>query len=173
MKQKTKIAFLDRDGVINSVKLNKGYIGKIKDFKWINGSKKTIKYLKSKNYKVVIVTNQSGVARGYFTIKDVYKLHRYLQQELKKIGTSVDKIYFCQFHKDGIIKRYKKDSSLRKPKIGMFRMAQKKWRVDKQKSFMIGDQITDVEFAKKANIKSYLFKEKNLFKFVLNNINIA
>ena len=160
MKKKTKIAFLDRDGVINSSKINNGYIGKIKDFKWINGSKKAIKYLKSKNYKVVIITNQ-------------YKIHSYLKKELKKIGTSVDKIYFCPFHKDGIIKKYKKDSSLRKPKIGMFRLAQKKWNIDKSNSFMIGDQITDIQFAKKANIESYFFQEKNLLKFIKNKLAIV
>ena len=170
MKKKTKIAFLDRDGVINSSKINNGYIGKIKDFKWINGSKKAIKYLKSKNYKVVIVTNQSGIARGYFKLKDLYKIHSYLKKELKKIGTGVDKIYFCPFHKDGIIKKYKKDSSLRKPKIGMFRLAQKKWNIDKPNSFMIGDQITDIKFAKKANIEGYFFQEKNLLKFIKNKL---
>ena len=66
MKKKTKIAFLDRDGVLNSSKINGGYVGFIKDFKWIKGAKKTIKYLKLKNYKIVIVTNKSGIARCYF-----------------------------------------------------------------------------------------------------------
>ena len=84
MKKKTKVAFLDRDGVINSSKINKGYIGNIKDFKWIKGSKQTIKYLKSKNYKIVIVTNQSGIARGYFSYTDVHKLHKYVERELEK-----------------------------------------------------------------------------------------
>ena len=89
MKKKTKVAFLDRDGVINSSKINKGYIGDIKDFKWIKGAKKTIKYLKLNKYKIIIVTNQSGIARGYFSIRDVYRVHRYLKSELKKIGTYV------------------------------------------------------------------------------------
>ena len=77
---------LDRDGVINSTEKKNGYIGLVKDFKWIKGSKRTIKFLKSKNYKVVIVTNQSGIARGYFSIKDTYKVHNYIKEELKKIG---------------------------------------------------------------------------------------
>ena len=125
MKKKTKIAFLDRDGVLNSSIKNNGYIGKIKDFKWIKGSKKTIKYLKSKKFKIVIVSNQSGIARGYFSIKDVYKLHSFLQSELKKFGTKVDKIFFCPFHIDGVVKKYKKKSNLRKPGIGMFLKANK------------------------------------------------
>ena len=170
MKKKTKIAFLDRDGVINSSKINKGYIGDIKDFKWIKGAKKTIKYLKSNKYKIVIVTNQSGIARGYFSFRDVYRVHRYLRSELKKIGTYVDKIYFCPYHKDGIVKKYKRSSILRKPRIGMFLKANKIWRIDKKNSFIIGDQITDMEFAKNAGIKGYLFNENDLYKFVKKNI---
>ena len=170
MKKKTKIAFLDRDGVINSSKINKGYIGDIKDFKWIRGAKKTIKYLKSNKYKIIIVTNQSGIARGYFSFRDVYRVHRYLKSELKKIGTYIDKIYFCPYHKDGILKKYKRSSILRKPGIGMFLKANKIWRIDKKNSFIIGDQITDMEFAKNAGIKGYLFNENDLYKFIKKNI---
>ena len=166
MKREIKVAFLDRDGVINSSKINNGYVGYIKDFRWIPGSKKTIKYLKNLGYKIVIVTNQSGVARGYFSAKDVEILHKYVQSELRKIGTKVDKFFYCPFHKDGIIKRYKKKSKLRKPDIGMFIKASKIWKIDKKQSFMIGDQATDMAFAENAKIKGYLFKGKNLYKFV-------
>ena len=166
MKKKIKVAFLDRDGVINSNKINRGYIGYIKNFKWIPGAKKTIKILKKNNYKVVIVTNQSGIARGYFSIRDVYTLHRYIKNELIKFGTTVDKIFFCPYHKDGVIKKYKKKSSLRKPAIGMFKKASKIWKIDRQNSFMIGDQDSDIEFAKKARIKGYMFKSTNLYEFI-------
>ena len=160
------IAFLDRDGVINKPTYKNGYIGDKKYFKLIPGVIKSIKYLKSLNYKVVIVSNQSGVARGYFKISDVYKLHNYLQKILKKNNTSIDKIIFCPFHKDGIIKKYKKNSILRKPNTGMFDIINKKWKVNKKKSFMIGDQFTDIQFAKKSGIKGFLFKEKNLYTFI-------
>lgn len=171
MKKKNKIAFLDRDGVINSSKINGGYVGKIKDFKWLKGSKKAIKYLRSLNYKIVIVTNQSGIARGYFSLKDLYKINRHIVDELKKVGTKVDKIFFCPYHKDGIIKKYKKKSSLRKPDIGMFLKASKVWNIDKQKSFMIGDQETDMEFAKKAGIKGFLYNKDNLYTFIKKKLN--
>ena len=166
MRKKIKIAFLDRDGVLNKSEINNGYIGFIKDFKWIVGAKKTIKFLKKNNFKVVIVTNQSGIARGFFSIKDVYKLHNYLKLELIKFGTAVDKIYFCPYHKDGVIKKYKKNSMLRKPNIGMFLKASKIWNIDKKKSFMVGDQKTDMEFAKRAGISGYLFNKKNLYNFI-------
>ena len=170
MKKKTKVAFLDRDGVINSGNINNGYIGYAKDFKWITGAKKTIKFLKENNFKVVIITNQSGVARGYFSLRDVYKLHNYISSELIKFGTRVDKIFFCPYHKDGIIKKYKKKSLLRKPSTGMFHLTQKIWNVDKKNSFVIGDQKTDIEFANKSKIKGYLFNQKDLYKFVKKKV---
>lgn len=163
-----KVAFLDRDGVINKNKINKGYIGKIKDFKWMPGAKRTIKLLKEKNFKVVVVTNQSGVARGYFKIKDVEKLHLFMQKKLKEINAKIDKFYFCPYHVDGIIKKYKKNTSLRKPGIGMFKLVKKKWKIDLKNSFMIGDQSSDIEFAKRAKIRGYLFKQKNLLNFLIN-----
>lgn len=163
----SKIAFLDRDGVINSSEPNNGYISSLKYFKWVPGAIKAIKSLNDKNYKVVVVTNQSGVARGFFTIKDVKKIHFYIQKKLKEKGSKIDAFYFCPFHKDGIIKRYKKNSSLRKPNIGMFRLAKKRWNIDRKNSFMIGDQKTDMEFARRAKIKGYLFNQKNLYNFLI------
>ena len=170
MKKKTKIAFLDRDGVINSNKINGGYIGKVKDFKWLKGSKKAIKYLKLKNFKVVIVTNQSGIARGYFSLKDFYKINKHIVSELQKIDTKIDKIVFCPYHIDGVIKKYRKKSNLRKPGIGMFKKINKIWKVDKHKSFMIGDQLTDMQFAKKAGIRGYFFNSEDLYQYVIKKI---
>ena len=161
-----KIAFLDRDGVINKSNFKRGYIGEKKYFKLIPGVIKSIKYLKFLNYKVVVVSNQSGVARGYFKVGDVNKLHKYLQQLLKNNNTYLDKVIFCPFHKDGIVEKYKKSSNLRKPNNGMFKIINQKWKVDKKKSFMIGDQLTDMQFAKKSGIKGFLFKEKNLYSFI-------
>jgi D-glycero-D-manno-heptose 1,7-bisphosphate phosphatase len=166
MKKKTKIAFLDRDGVLNNKNINGGYIGVIENFKWIKGAKKAIKFLKNNGYKVIIVTNQSGVARGYFTIKDVYKVHRHLKNQLKMIDTFVDQIYFCPYHIDGVVKKYKKKSNLRKPNNGMFKLVEKKLNIDKENSFMVGDQKTDLEFASKSRIRGFLFNKENLYSFV-------
>ncbi len=165
-KRRVKVAFLDRDGVLNSSQINNGYIGKVRDFKWLPGAKKTLKFLKSNDFKIIIVTNQSGVARAYFSLRDVYKINKYICEEMKKFGVKIDAIYFCPYHINGIVKKYKKISSLRKPNNGMFKLAQKKWNIDKKKSFMIGDQKTDMLFARKSKIKGYLFNEKNLYKFI-------
>ena len=164
-----KTIFLDRDGVINK-EIN--YLYKIEDFEFIDGVFEACLYFQSLSYKIVIVSNQSGVARGYFTIKDVYKLHKHLQLQLEKINTSVDKIFFCPYHIDGVVKKYKKKSNLRKPDNGMFKLAAKKWNIDKKNSFIIGDQKTDMEFASKSKIKGFLFNELNLFHFVKNTIRL-
>jgi D-glycero-D-manno-heptose 1,7-bisphosphate phosphatase len=100
----SKIVFLDRDGVINSRNLNNGYVGSLKHFKWMPGAIKAIKFLNEKNYKVVVVSNQSGVARGFFTIKDVKKIHSYIQKKLKKNQAKIDKFYFC--HKKNTLITY-------------------------------------------------------------------
>jgi D-glycero-D-manno-heptose 1,7-bisphosphate phosphatase len=168
--KKFKIAFLDRDGVINSKNFNNGYIGSLKYFRWIAGSIKAVKFLNEKNYKIVVVTNQSGVARGFFAIEDVKKIHSYIKKKLKENNAKIDAFYFCPFHKDGVIKRYKKNSVLRKPNIGMFLLAKKRWNIDQKNSFMIGDQKTDIDFAKKAKIKGYLFNQKNLYHFIKKKI---
>ena len=168
-KKKKDIAFIDRDGVLNSKKINKGYIGKISHFRWINGAKKTIKLFNQKGYKVVVVTNQSGVARGYFQISQIKKLHLYMSKQLKLFGAKIDAFYFCPFHIDGVIKKYKKKSNLRKPNNGMFKIAQKRWKINKKNSFMIGDQISDMDFAKKSGIKGFHYKKGNLFEFVKKN----
>lgn len=169
-KIKTKIAFLDRDGVINRPIFNNGYIGIEKHFRWVKGSKQAIKLLREKNYKVVVVSNQSGVARGFFTMSDVLALHKFIQKKLHKYDTKIDKFYFCPYHEDGIVKKYKKKSIFRKPNIGMFNLAKKKWNIDKKNSFIIGDQMSDMKFAKNAKIKGYMFKEKNLFTFIKKKI---
>ena len=97
-KKSVKIAFLDRDGVLNSSKINNGYIGKVKDFKWIPGAKKTLKLFKDNGFKIIIVTNQSGIARNYFSLKDLYRINKYIRDTLKKIDIKIDAIYFCPYH---------------------------------------------------------------------------
>lgn len=164
--KKNKVAFLDRDGVINKANINNGYIGRIKDFTLMSGAINAIKYLKKNNYKVIVVSNQSGIARGYFKFRDVQKIHIHLQKKLKKKDTKIDAFYFCPYHVDGIIKKYKKKSNLRKPDNGMFKLAQKRFIIDVKNSFMVGDQITDRLFANKSNLKYFMFKEKNLYNFI-------
>ncbi len=169
--KKHKIAFLDRDGVINKNYINGGYIGKINDFKFVDGALDAICLLKEIGFKVVVVSNQSGIARGYFKHRDVYNLHNYVQKKLKKMKKKIDAFYFCPYHEDGVIKKYKKKSELRKPKIGMFKLAKKRFKINVEKSFKIGDQTSDKLFAKKTKLRFFMFKKNNLLKFVESKIN--
>ena len=154
-----KCAFLDRDGVINQ---DKGYISKISDFKIYPGVGKAISLLNKKNYLVIIITNQSGIGRGLIKIKELENLHNHLKKKIKKDGAKIDDIFYCPFHPEFGKGKYKKKSNDRKPGDGMIKKAVKKWKINTKNSFMIGDKISDKQAAKKAKIKFFYKKEKNL-----------
>ena len=154
-----KCAFLDRDGVINE---DKGYISKISDFKIYPGVGKAINLLNKKNYLVIIITNQSGIGRGLIKIKELENLHNHLKKKIKKDGAKIDDIFYCPFHPEFGKGKYKKKSNDRKPGDGMIKKAIKKWKINTKTSFMIGDKISDKQAAKKAKIKFFYKKEKNL-----------
>lgn len=158
----SKSIILDRDGVIN---VNKGYVGFKKDFIFQLGAIKAIKYFYNNNYNIFVVSNQSGIARGYFKLKDVENLHEYLRRSVIKNSATINKIYFSPYHSDGIIKKYKRKSECRKPGTKLFRILVKEWGIkDTSKFVMIGDQISDQQFAKNAKIKFSFFKNGSLFK---------
>jgi|TARA_B110000858_G_C17745329_1_gene447018 D-glycero-D-manno-heptose 1,7-bisphosphate phosphatase len=160
--------FLDRDGVINK---DKGYIYKIDDFEWVEGAKESIKYLNDKGYYIFVVTNQSGIARGYYTIQDVILLHNYISDELNTIKAHIDEFFISPYHPINT-NEYLHLSHLRKPETGMLDLAANKWSIDKSKSFLIGDKSTDMECAENFRIKGYLFKNGNLLDFIKTCINI-
>ena len=159
--QKNKVVFFDRDGVLNK---DTGYVHKSKDFIWLNGAKKAIKYLNNNNYKIIVITNQSGIGRGYYKEKNVVALHRWINKDLKKIKAKIDDFYFCPFHYKNGIGKYKKRSFDRKPNPGMIFKAIKKWNVNKERSFMIGDSLNDKIASKRANIKFFYKKKYSLLK---------
>lgn len=156
---KNKAVLLDRDGVLNQ---DKGYIYKIKDFKILVGVIKAIKLLNDKKYFAIVVTNQSGIGRGYYTEGDLNKLHDYFQKLLLKRSAKIDKFYYCPYHETGGLGKYKKKSFYRKPNPGMLFQAIRDFNLDKKKCFMIGDKLTDKQAANKAGIKFY-YKKKGCF----------
>ena len=155
-------AFLDRDGVINK---EKGHLYKIDDFEWIEGAKESIKYLNDNDYYVFVVTNQSGIAKGYYNEKDVISLHNYINNELKSINAHIDEFFISPYHPDNT-KDYSNLSHLRKPDTGMLESAATKWPIDKLKSFLIGDKDTDIECAESFLIRGHLYNSGNLLKFI-------
>jgi histidinol-phosphate phosphatase family protein len=164
-----KAIFFDRDGVLN--KINKGeYIINKNQYKWIKGAKEIIKFFNDNNYYVFIISNQAGIGKGFIKIKDYLGIESKIKEDLLKIGAHVDKIYFCPYHESAIIKKYRKKSFFRKPNPGMILKSLKEFPIIKSGSYFIGDNETDEIAAKKAGIKFLMFKKKNLFKFIKENI---
>ena len=161
------VVFLDRDGVINA---DIGYLWRREDFVWIPGAPAAIRLFNERGRPVVVVTNQSGVARGYYSEQDVESLHRWMNAELNRQGARIDAFYFCPHHPDGAIPEYTRVCDCRKPQPGMLLQAMEDWRADPAESFLIGDKESDVAAAAAAGIRGYLFDGGNLLEFVENHI---
>ena len=144
-----KAVFFDRDGVLN---VDKSYLGFIKDFEWMDGAKEALAYLTAEGYAIIVVTNQSGVARGYYTEDDVKELHRYMNELLAGQGVKIDAFYYCPHHPEHGIGKYKVRCHCRKPETGMFEMAEQDFAVDKASSWMIGDKSSDIAAATAAGL---------------------
>ncbi len=142
-------AFLDRDGVIN---YDKGYVHKINDFKFRPNIIKGLKFLKNKDYYIFIITNQAGIGKGFYTMKQFYKLQNDIKVILQKKNIYIDDVNFCPYHPNAKIKKYRKKTKLRKPGNLMIEQIMNKWHVDMKKSFMIGDKFTDKICARKSNL---------------------
>lgn len=149
---RNKAVFLDRDGTIS---IEKNYLYKPEDFKFIDGSIGAIRLLNRNNYKVIVVTNQAGVARGYYTEREVDRLHHYINEELKKHNAVIDAFYYCPHHPNGKGK-YKIECNCRKPKTGLFEKAVSDFRVDVTKSYLIGDKASDIEAGKRVGMETIL-----------------
>lgn len=158
-----KAVFFDRDGVLN---IDKDYLYKIEDLEWIAGAREAIAYLVHQGYLIFVVTNQSGIARGYYTVTDMEKLHTFMAKEIKSAGGKIEKFYFCPHLLTGKVAEYTVECECRKPKPGLILRAMSEYSIDKSTSFLIGDKLRDVEAAEAAGIKGYLFTVGNLLEFV-------
>ncbi|WP_425806385.1 D-glycero-alpha-D-manno-heptose-1,7-bisphosphate 7-phosphatase [Desulfitobacterium sp. Sab5] len=143
-----KAVFLDRDGTIN---VDVNYLYRIEDFRFIEGMPQFIKKFNDWGYKVIVVTNQAGIARGYYTEKDMNKLHRFINNELKKIGAHIDAFYYCPHHPD-----ITGPCHCRKPESGMILQAINDFNIDVKQSLLFGDKMWDIESAEKCGIKGFL-----------------
>ena len=146
-KNSCKVVFLDRDGTMN-VEVN--YLHRKEDLKLIDGTAEAVRLLNEAGYKVIVITNQAGVARGYYTEADVKILHDYMNEVLERDGAHVDAFYYCPHHPEHGIGLYKKKCHCRKPETGMFEMAERDLPegIDKVHSYMIGDKRIDAQAGK-------------------------
>jgi len=135
-------AFLDRDGTLNH---DHGYTHKIEEFRWIDGAKTSIKSLNDAGYLVFVVTNQAGIARGYYDAAAVETLHQWMQDELAGVGAHIDDFRYCPHHPDGIVPDLAISCDCRKPKAGMLHSLIEQWHPDLSRSFMLGDSDKDAE----------------------------
>lgn len=154
--------FLDRDGVLNK---DKGYVSQIEDFEWMPGAADCVRNFNARGWFVFIVTNQSGIARGYYSEADMTALHDWMLAQLSGLGANIDRIYHCPYHAEGELSHYRKDSFDRKPKPGMLLQAMADFPVKKEASFLIGDKQTDIEAARAGGIAGFLFKGGDLANF--------
>lgn len=136
-----KIAFLDRDGVINK---EVNYLYKIDDFEFTQNCIIGLKRLIEHGYQIIIVTNQAGIARGYYTEHDYVVLTSWYRSELLKLGIKILDIFYCPHHPEGSVAEFSFECSCRKPNIGMLELASKKYQIDMEESILIGDKESDL-----------------------------
>jgi D-glycero-D-manno-heptose 1,7-bisphosphate phosphatase len=149
-----RAVFLDRDGTIN---VEKDYLYKIEDFEFIPGAPEAIKSLNQAGFLVVVTTNQSGVARGFYTEDDVMHLHRHIAAELDRYGAHVDVWLYCPHHPSGR-GSYALPCNCRKPLPGMLQEAAARHDIDLEHSTMIGDKLADIEAGEAAGCRTILVR---------------
>jgi D-glycero-D-manno-heptose 1,7-bisphosphate phosphatase len=155
--------FMDRDGVLNA---DHGYVHRIDRFDWLPGAIKAVKLINDSGRYVFLVTNQAGVARGYYPESQVGALHHHIQLVLRANGAHFDDIRYCPYHPESEIPAYKHASNWRKPEPGMILDIMAHWPIDAAHSLLIGDKASDIDAATHAGIEGHLFTGGNLFDFV-------
>lgn len=158
-----KAIFLDRDGTIN---IEKNYLYKIEDFEFEEGALEAIKIFTELGYEIIVVTNQSGIARGYFSEDDLKKLNNYMIKKIEEYGGRITATYFCPHYEKEGIGEYKTKCSCRKPQSGMLLNGIEKYKINKKISYMVGDKISDIKAGLNIGVPSILVKtgygEKNI-----------
>lgn len=153
-----KAIFLDRDDTLIK---DPGYISHPDQVKLLSGVDKALTELKAMGYKLVVVSNQSGVARGMVSEKTLKEIHNRLKRLLTEKGASLDRIYYCPYHPDGVIAKYRKESNWQKPKPGMLLAAADELDIDLSRSWMIGNSSRDVEAGLQAGCKTILTNDSS------------
>ena len=160
--------FLDRDGVLNE---DPGYVHRWEDFRWIPGAREAVAAFNRAGWWVFVVTNQSGVGRGYYAENDVIALHARMSESLAEIDARIDAYYYCPHHPDARVEAYRHpDPPDRKPNPGMLLRAMAEHPVDVARSLMVGDKDGDVEAGQRAGVRALKFEGGDLFEFLKDQL---
>ena len=160
--------FLDRDGVLNR---DYGFVFQVEDLTWCDGAETAVRRLNDLNYLVFVITNQSGVARGYYDEAAVVTFHQEMQRHLATCDAHIDEYVYCPHHPEGREPRYAIECHCRKPAPGMIEGLIQRWPIDRSQSFLIGDRETDMQAAAAANIPGHLFDGGDLNEFLNSRLN--
>ncbi len=144
-----KAIFLDRDGVIN---VEKNYVHLVEDFEFIEGIFELCALVQRLNFRIVIITNQAGIGRGYYTIDDFDRLTKWMLAQFRARGIRIEKVYYCPYHPSAGVGKYRKNSSDRKPNPGMILKAKREFDLDLSKSILVGDKDSDLEAGRTAGV---------------------
>jgi len=165
-----KALFLDRDGVIN---VDHGYVYKVSDFKFLDGIFDLCQLAKSKDYLIFVVTNQAGIARGYYTVEDFNLLTKWMCDKFLSEDLLISKVYFSPHHPVHGLGCYKKDDYSRKPNPGMIYQAAEEFNLDLNASVLVGDKMTDIEAGVSAGVGQNILLASSLIgnkKTVCHNV---
>ena len=146
-----KVCFLDRDGVLIHEEC---YLSDPQKVRLINGVTQTINNLHKHGYLVIVITNQAGVARGYYPEESISRIHNRIDQLLERDGAFIDAYYYCPHHPNGVVEQYAITCNCRKPATGMVEQAIVDFDIDLENSFVVGDKVTDVKTATNAGCKT-------------------
>ncbi|WP_133468563.1 D-glycero-beta-D-manno-heptose 1,7-bisphosphate 7-phosphatase [Paraglaciecola marina] len=157
-KASSKAFFLDRDGVIN---VDHGYVHKIKDFEFFPGVFEACQIIAQAGFKIVIVTNQAGIGRGYYTEQEFNELTSWMVEQFEQQGVSISEVQFCPHHAESGIGHYKQECSHRKPNPGMLLTAAKNLNICLNQSVLVGDKYSDMYAGANAGVEALFYVNKN------------
>ena len=164
---RNKAIFFDRDGTLN---VDVHYLHDPADFVWIEGAIAAIRWANAHGYLVIVVTNQSGIARGYYDEDAVRHLHDWMNAELAAHGAHIDAFYYCPHHTEGSVPAYVKQCDCRKPAPGMILRAIVEHDIDPAASFLFGDAASDVTAAEAAGVRGVHYAGRSLLDCVRNAV---
>lgn len=162
-----RAVFFDRDGVLNR---DVDYLHRPEELHWMPGAREAVRWCNDHGYLAIVVTNQSGVARGYFDEAAVQALHQWMQGELARAGAHIDAFYYCPHHPGHGVEPYRVECDCRKPKPGMVTAALAEWGIDPAASLLIGDKPRDIAAGEAAGVRSVLYSDGDLLAFLTHSL---